>query len=129
MGILTGGTVFDALSIILVNILLSGDNAVVIAMAVKSLPARQRKIGIGVGTGAAAVLRIVLTFFAGQLLDLKFVQLIGGAVILWIAVQLLAEDVEDKPDQPRPGSVWAAVRTVIVADVTMSLDNIRSEEH
>ena len=79
------------LSIILVNLVLSGDNAFVIAMAVRSLPGKQRMKGIAFGVGAAVVLRVVLTFFAAMLLQIQYVKLIGGAVIIWIAVKLLME--------------------------------------
>ena len=115
---------FDAFSIILVNVLLSGDNALVIAMAVKALPPETRKLGIVIGSGGAAVLRIGLTFFTGELLGLKYVQLVGGLAILWIAVKLLTEGVQDTPAHARPVSLWHAVRVVLVADVTMSTDNI-----
>ena len=79
------------LSIIIVNLVLSGDNAFVIAMAVRSLPRKQRMKGIVFGVGAAVVLRVALTFFAAMLLQIKYVKLIGGAVIIWIAVNLLIE--------------------------------------
>jgi YjbE family integral membrane protein len=124
MGPLTGGLFFDALSIILINILLSGDNAVVIAMAVRSLPAPQRRMGITLGAGAAAVLRIVLTFFAAKLLTLNYVQFVGGLLILWIAVKLLTEAAEDSEGHPHAVSLWHAMWLILVADVTMSLDNI-----
>ena len=81
----------DALSIILIDILLAGDNAVVIAMAVRSLTPEQRRLGIGIGSAFAVVLRIGLTFFAAQLLQTQFLKLAGGLAILWIAVKLLAE--------------------------------------
>ena len=81
----------DALSIILIDILLAGDNAVVIAMAVRSLPKDQRRLGIAIGSAFAVVLRIGLTFFAAQLLKTQFLKLVGGVAILWIAVKLLAD--------------------------------------
>jgi YjbE family integral membrane protein len=124
MGSLTGGFFFDAFSIILINILLSGDNAVVIAMAVRSLPAQQRKMGIALGAGGAAVLRIVLTFFAGRLLTLNYVQFAGGLLILWIAVKLLTDAAEDSEGHPHAVSLWHAMWLILVADVTMSVDNI-----
>jgi YjbE family integral membrane protein len=121
---LTGGLLFDAFSIILINILLSGDNAVVIAMAVRSLPAGQRKMGIALGAGGAAVLRIVLTFFAARLLTLHYVQFVGGLLILWIAVKLLTDAAEDSEGHPPAAGLWHAMWVILVADVTMSLDNI-----
>jgi YjbE family integral membrane protein len=124
MGTLTGGFFFDAFSIILINILLSGDNAVVIAMAVRSLPVAQRRMGIALGAGGAAVLRIVLTFFAGRLLTLNYVQFVGGLLILWIAVKLLTDSAEETEGHTRAVSLWQAMWLILVADVTMSLDNI-----
>jgi len=124
MGTPTGGYLVDVLSIILINVLLSGDNAVVIAMAVKTLPAEKRRAGIGIGVGAAAVLRIVLTFFAGELLALNYIQFLGGLVILWIAVKLLTETAQDQASHPHPASLWHAVWLILVADVTMSTDNV-----
>jgi len=124
MGIPAGGYFLDTLSIILINVLLSGDNAVVIAMAVKTLPPDRRKAGIGIGVGAAALLRIVLTFFAGELLSLNYIQFLGGLLILWIAVKLLTEAATDAPSHPHPVGLWHAVRMILIADVTMSTDNI-----
>jgi YjbE family integral membrane protein len=124
MGTPTGGYFVDALSIILINVLLSGDNALVIAMAVKTLPAEKRKAGIGIGVGAAALLRIVLTSFAGALLSLDYIQFLGGLLILWIAVKLLTEAAEDAPSHPHPVSLWHAVWMILIADLTMSTDNI-----
>ena len=94
MGSLSGTFLFDVFSIILIDILLAGDNAVLIAMAVKSLPPPQRRIGIIAGAGGAVVLRIVLTFFAAKILQLSFLKLIGGALILWIALTSSAGDGE-----------------------------------
>jgi YjbE family integral membrane protein len=114
----------DALSIVLIDILLGGDNAVVIAMAVKSLPEKQRRMGIAFGTGAAVVLRIVLTFFAAQLLQIQFLKLGGGLVILWIAVQLLADQKHVSGSGPPVKSLKQAIWLILVADITMSVDNI-----
>ena len=121
---MTGGFLFDAFSIILVNVLLSGDNAVVIAMAVKSLNPRQRNVGIALGAGVAAALRIVLTFFAGQLLTFNYVQFVGGLLILWIAVKLLSEAVEEDEGLVPAVSLWHATWLILVADITMSTDNV-----
>ncbi len=112
------------LSIILVNLVLSGDNAFVIAMAVKSLPGKQRMKGIAFGVGAAIVLRVVLTFFAAMLLQIQYVKLIGGGVIIWIAIKLLIEGVPEDKFQKEAKTLWHAIWIIIVADVTMSLDNV-----
>ena len=112
------------LSIILVNLVLSGDNAFVIAMAVRSLPRKQRMKGIAFGVGAAVVLRVILTFFAAILLQIQYVKLIGGAVIIWIAVKLLMEGALEDKLQEDAKSLWHAIRIIIVADITMSLDNV-----
>lgn len=121
---MTGGFLFDAFSIILINILLSGDNAVVIALAVKSLDPRQRRLGIVLGAGVAAALRIVLTFFAGELLTFDYVQFIGGLLILWIAVKLITEAVEEAEGLTPAVSLWHATWLILVADLTMSTDNV-----
>ena len=114
----------DAFTIVMVDILLGGDNAIVIALAVKSLPLKQRKMGIAIGTGAAVVLRITLTFFAAQLLQVSFLKLIGGLVILWIGVKLLADAAEQASHHKHVTSLRHAVWLILVADVTMSVDNI-----
>ena len=113
--------------IIWINIILSGDNAVVIALAARSLPAHQQKQAIMFGSGAAVVLRIVLTFVAAALLELPYLQIIGGLLLLWIGVQLLSQgddeeggDVEDK----KADNLFVAVRTILIADLVMSLDNV-----
>jgi len=120
----TGGFLFDAFSIILINILLSGDNAVVIALAVKSLDPQKRRVGIVLGAGVAAALRIVLTFFAGELLTFNYVQFIGGLLILWIAVKLITEAVEEAEGLTPAVSLWHATWLILVADLTMSTDNV-----
>jgi YjbE family integral membrane protein len=112
------------LRIIGINIILSGDNAIVIALACRSLPPRQRVVGIILGAGAAVVLRIIFTVIVQQLLDVPWLKLIGGVVLLWIAVKLLLGD-EANEDSVRSGSsVWEAVKIVAVADIVMSLDNV-----
>jgi YjbE family integral membrane protein len=112
-----------ALNIIIINLILSGDNAVVIAMAVRSLPRRQRLWGIGLGAGAAIVLRVVLTFFAARLLEVKFLKLAGGALIAWIAVKLFLKGTVEQRDQ-EVTSLLQATFLILVADLTMSLDNV-----
>ncbi len=114
----------DALSIILIDILLAGDNAVIIAMAVRSLPPDQRRKGIMAGSAFAVVLRIGLTFFAAQLLQTQFLKLAGGLAILWIAVKLLADSGVGEEGGREAKTLWQAMWLIIVADITMSVDNI-----
>jgi YjbE family integral membrane protein len=110
--------------IIFVNILLSGDNAVVIALACRNLAQRQRRLGIFWGVLGAIVLRIVLTFFAMNLLAYPWLRLIGGALLLWIGVKLIAEDDGDEHKVKASDRLLTAVWTIIVADLVMSLDNV-----
>ena len=109
--------------IIVVNIMLSGDNAVVIALASRSLPPRQQKMAILFGSIGAIVLRVILTFFAVMLLKLPFLKLAGGLALLWIGAGLLATD-DGEGDVKSHGNLGAAIRTIIVADFIMSLDNV-----
>jgi YjbE family integral membrane protein len=111
-------------SIILINLILSGDNAVVIALAVKSLPRKQRIKGIAFGSALAVILRVILTFFAAQLLEIRFVKFGGGALILWIAVKLFIEGSSEDSAHKEARSLWHAIWVIIVADLTMSLDNV-----
>ena len=118
------GAVWGALAAIVVaNILLSGDNAVVIAMAARSLPQHQQKKAVFWGSAAAIVLRIVLTVVAVQLLQVPYLKLVGGALLLWIGIQLLV-DSEDEGEVKAHGTLGAAVRTILVADLVMSIDNV-----
>jgi YjbE family integral membrane protein len=110
--------------IIFVNILLSGDNAVVIALACRNLGQRQRRLGIFWGVLGAIVLRIVLTFFAMNLLAYPWLRLIGGALLLWIGVKLIAEDDGGEHKVKASDRLLTAVWTIIVADLVMSLDNV-----
>ena len=121
----TGDWILAILNIVWIDIVLAGDNAVVIALAVRNLPARQRMIGIAAGSGAAVLLRIGLTFVATQLLAIRFVQLGGGLMILWIALKLLRQN-EGAPEEGGAGArgLWQAVWMIVVADVTMSLENV-----
>ncbi len=113
-----------ALQSIIIDLLLAGDNALVIAMAVRSLPPRERRIGIACGAGAAVVLRVVLTIIAARLLETPYLQLAGGLFILWIAVKVL-RDANDPPDSaPASQRLMQAIRYVVIADLTMSVDNI-----
>ena len=116
--------VLGILSIILIDLLLAGDNALVIAMAVRALPKPQRRKATLWGAGFAVALRVGLTFVASMLLKQAYVQLVGGALILWIAVKVL-RDASDPPDAaPSAHRLAQAIRYIVVADVTMSLDNI-----
>ena len=112
------------LKIIGINIILSGDNAVVIALAARSLPPAQQKKAVLLGSGAAVVLRVGLTVVAARLLEMPYLQLAGGALLLWIGVQLLSEDEGDDGHAKHHVSLLAAVRTILIADVVMSLDNV-----
>jgi len=114
----------DVLSIVLIDLVLAGDNAVVIALAVKNLPPRERKIGITVGAGMAVLLRIILTFFAAKLLLIQFVKLVGGLLILWIAVKLLMQNAAEEEGGREATSLWSAMTYIMIADITMSTDNI-----
>src|SRR5437763_13243176 len=107
-------------TILLIDLLLGGDNAVVIAMAVRALPERQRRIGIAMGAGLAVVLRVALTFFAAELMQSRYVQLAGGLLVLWIAVKLFA-DADSTHAQPAKPGFWRAIWLIIVADATMSV--------
>jgi YjbE family integral membrane protein len=110
--------------IIFVNILLSGDNAVVIALACRNLSPRQRRLGIFWGVLGAIGLRIVLTFFAMNLLGYPWLRLVGGALLLWIGVKLIAQDDGSEHKIQASDRLLTAVWTIIVADLVMSLDNV-----
>jgi YjbE family integral membrane protein len=112
------------LEIIMINILLSGDNAVVIALACRNLSRPQRRRGIFWGVLGAIALRIGLTFFAMSLLANPYLKLIGGALLLWIGVKLIAEEEGGEHDVKASDRLLAAVWTIIVADLVMSLDNV-----
>ncbi len=112
------------LKIIWINIILSGDNAVVIALAARSLQPQQQKRAILLGSGAAVLLRIALTIVAAKLLAMPYLQIAGGLLLLWVGVQLLREEEENTKNVKEHGNLIAAVRTILVADVVMSLDNV-----
>ncbi len=111
------------LEIVWINILLSGDNAVVIALACRPLPDRQRKLGVIFGSGAAIALRVVFTIFVVELLDLPFVKFAGGVLLLWIGVRLAAEK-EPEKEIKSANTLWSAIRIIAAADAVMSLDNM-----
>lgn len=112
------------LKIIWVNLLLSGDNAVVIALASRSLPPRQQRKAIFFGSAAAIVLRIILTVFAVALLTLPYLKLIGGLLLLWIGVQLLLPEEGEGDDIESSSNLLTAIKTILIADLVMSLDNV-----
>ena len=119
-----GPFLFGVFSIILIDLTLAGDNALVIAVAVRSLPRRERRIGTAFGAAGAVLLRIALTIFAARLLRIPYVQLAGGLFIVWIAVKVLV-DASDPPDSaPAPKRLLQAIWYVVFADLTMSTDNI-----
>ncbi|MDO9315965.1 MAG: TerC family protein [Burkholderiaceae bacterium] len=111
--------------IIMIDILLGGDNAVVIALACRKLPPAQRTKGILWGTAGAIVLRVILIFFALQLLAIPFLKVVGAVLLLWIGVKLLLPEDEDGHAHVEGSDrLWGAVKTVIVADLVMSVDNV-----
>ncbi len=114
---------FGIINIIIIDLILAGDNAVVIAMAVRSLPRRQRRWGIILGAGAAVLLRVVLTYFVAQLLEIQFLKLAGGVLIAWIAVKLFVEGSPEQMDKEAK-TLLQAMWLIIVADITMSTDNV-----
>ena len=112
------------LKIIWINIILSGDNAVVIALAARSLPEEQQRKAIMFGSGAAVVLRVALTVVAAKLLEVSYLQIVGGLLLLWIGAQLLSEEDEEEGGEPTQSTMGAAIRTILIADLVMSLDNV-----
>lgn len=110
-------------AIIWINLLVSGDNAVMIALAARSLPARQQKLAVFWGSAAAVALRVILTLFAVALLSIPWLKLVGGALLLWIGIKLLAPK-KDEGEFSASDKLWSAVRTILVADLIMSLDNV-----
>jgi YjbE family integral membrane protein len=113
------------LQVIWINILLSGDNAVVIALACRGLPPRERLWGMIIGAGFASVLLIVFTGVISVMLTLPYLKLVGSLLLLWIAVKLLAPQAHDAEDTPEAvQDLWRAVRIVVIADIVMSLDNV-----
>jgi YjbE family integral membrane protein len=114
------------LQIIGIDILLSGDNALVIALACRSLPPKQQRIGVILGAGAAVALRVIFAVFIVYLLQVPYLKLAGGLLLFWIAVKLVLPEPGDGHDASVSSStnLWGAVRTVVVADAVMSLDNV-----
>ncbi|MCS0493607.1 TerC family protein [Ancylobacter mangrovi] len=112
------------LQIIWIDLLLSGDNAVVIALACRSLPDRQRKWGILLGAGAAVGLRIVFALAVSFLLGVPFLKVVGAALLFWIAIKLVLDEDGGEHHVESSDSLWKAVRTIAIADAVMSLDNV-----
>src|SRR5258708_48626 len=113
------------LQIILIDILLSGDNAVVIALACRNLPPRQRRLGVFWGVAGAIILRVTLTFFAVSLLVIPYLKIVGAVLLLWIGVKLIQPQDDGAGTEIRPaGNLLGAIRTIIIADFVMSLDNV-----
>ncbi len=112
------------LSIVLIDVVLAGDNAVVIALAVRRLEKKERMWGIVIGSGMAVALRVGLTFVAAQLLAINYIKLVGGLLILWIAVKLLLDNTGEQEGKGEAKNLWQAVWFITVADITMSLDNV-----
>ena len=110
--------------IILIDIVLSGDNAVVIALACRNLSPEQRKKGIFWGVAGAVSLRVVLTIFAALVMNLPWLKLVGGLLLVWIAVKLMLPEDEEGHDIEASANLWGAVKTIVVADFVMSLDNV-----
>ena len=115
----------SVLQIIAIDLLLSGDNAVVIALACRNLPPEQRRKGVLFGVAGAISLRVVLTFFAVSLLTLPYIKLVGAVLLLWIGIKLLVPEEEHGETSIKADThLWGAVKTIIVADFVMSLDNV-----
>jgi len=111
--------------IILIDILLGGDNAVVIALACRGLPPHQRRMGIIYGTAGAIILRVLLIAFALALLSVPYLKLVGAVLLVWIGIKLLVPEHEDAHTNIQSSDrLWSAVKTVIVADLVMSVDNV-----
>jgi len=113
-----------ALKIIGVNIVLSGDNAVVIALACRNLPPKERFWGMILGAGVAVLLRIIFTVFVAQAMQYPYIALIGGVLLLWVAIKLIVPDEEGDDKIEAASNLWKAVRIVAIADIVMSLDNV-----
>jgi YjbE family integral membrane protein len=114
----------DCVSIIVIDLLLAGDNALVIALAVRALPKRQRRMAMLWGAWLAVAIRVAVTFLAAKLLKVEYVQFAGGAFVVWIAVKVL-RDARPRTIAPAsPAGLWRAIASIMVADLTMSTDNI-----
>ena len=114
----------DCLSIVVIDLLLAGDNALVIALAVRALPKRQRRIAMLSGAWLAVAIRVAVTFLAAKLLEVEYVQFAGGAFVVWIAVKVLRDAHPRERAAASSGELWRAIASIMVADLTMSTDNI-----
>jgi YjbE family integral membrane protein len=114
----------SVLQIIWINVLLSGDNAIVIALACRNLPQKQRFMGMVLGTGVALLLRLIFATVVSTLMLLPYVKIVGGLALFWIAVKLLMPGEVSENEQTSSDSLWRAVKLIAVADVVMSLDNV-----
>lgn len=112
------------LQIIIIDLLLGGDNAVVIALACRNLHPNQRRKGIIWGTAGAIILRVILVAFAVVMLQIPFLKLVGGILLLWIGYKLMVQEDEEEHNLNAPDKLFAAIKTIIVADIVMSLDNV-----
>jgi YjbE family integral membrane protein len=119
-----GHLIYGVFSIVFIDLLLAGDNALVIALAVRSLAPRERRIGTICGAGGAVVLRVGLTFVAAKLLNIQFLKLAGGLFVLWIAVKVLVDASEPPEPERVPKRLMQAIWYVVFADLTMSTDNV-----
>jgi YjbE family integral membrane protein len=124
MDLTTSQILIAVLQIIWIDLLLSGDNAVVIAMACRSLPEKQRRLGILLGAGAAVGLRIVFAVIVSYILAVPFLKIIGGLLLIWIALKLVSSDEAETHEVEASSSLWKAVRTITIADAVMSFDNV-----
>jgi YjbE family integral membrane protein len=116
--------VFDVLSIVLIDLVLAGDNALVIAMAVRLLSPRERRLGILFGAAGAVVLRIAITILAAEMLTFEFIKLAGGLLVIWIAVKVIRDAAATRPESAAPRSFLQAIWFIVAADITMSTDNV-----
>jgi YjbE family integral membrane protein len=124
MDFMSGQFWLSVLQIVWIDLLLSGDNAVVIALACRSLPEKQRKLGIWLGAGAAILLRIIFALIVSYLMALPFLKVVGGLLLFWIAIKLAVGEEEGGEHIDSPDTLWKAVRTIAIADAVMSLDNV-----
>jgi YjbE family integral membrane protein len=116
--------ILDCLSIIVIDLLLAGDNALVIALAVRALPKNQRRVAMLSGAWLAVLIRIGVTFLAAKLLSIEYIQFVGGAFVVWIAIRVLKDARSQEREAASPGELWRAIGSIVVADLTMSTDNI-----
>ena len=121
---IAGISLVALLNVMLIDIVLAGDNAVVIALACRNLPSHQRKAGILLGTGAAVALRIIFLVLIQYLTQVPLLKIVGAILLLWIAVKLITQDDDAHGDIAASDKLWNAVKTVAIADAVMSLDNV-----